>query len=216
MFTGLIQQIGQVRSIKRNGPDTELYVAATFSELTDGESIAVDGTCLTVTKVLSDGFYANASVETLARSTLRAIKNGSNVHLERALRLSERLGGHIVSGHVDGVGKKVGMEDVGRALDITFEAPAELAPFIAPKGAIAVDGVSLTVNRASGVQFSVILVPFTRSATLIDKKPVGALVNLEVDILAKYIARLLGKPGVDGVTSGQGINTELLAKFGFL
>jgi riboflavin synthase len=216
MFTGLVQQIGEVVSTKRIGLDTEIRIAAAFTELADGESIAVDGACLTVTQVLSNGFLANASAETLERTNLPQLKNGAKVHLERALRLEDRLGGHIVSGHVDGVGIKTGMEVIGRSVRVTFKLPSELAPFVAPKGAIAIDGASLTVNGASGVQIDVVLVPFTRAATLIDKKPNGSSVNVEVDLLAKYVARLLGKPGVDGIEGGQGISFGLLAKQGFL
>jgi riboflavin synthase len=216
MFTGLIQQIGEVRSIKRVGHDAEVRVVAHFSELERGESVAVDGACLTVTEVVPDGFLANASAETLACTTVREVKNGAKVHLERALRLSDRLGGHIVSGHVDGIGRKIGAEPVGQALRVNFEVPAELAPFIAPKGAVAVDGASLTVNRATGAQFDVVLVPFTRTSTLLDKKSTGSSVNIEVDLLAKYIARLLDKPGVDGLSSGQGMSFDWLARQGFL
>lgn len=218
MFTGLIEKIGEVVSIRRVGVDAEIRVSAPFPRLVDGESIAVDGACLTVTKVLSDGFTANASAETLERTTLAQLKNGAKVHLERALALSDRLGGHLVSGHVDGVGRKISMEMLGQSAKVSFEVPARLAPFIAPKGAIAVDGTSLTVNAASGVLFDVVLVPFTRAATLIDKKSNGSSVNIEVDLLAKYIARLLGKPGVDGVSSGSepGISLDTLAKHGFI
>jgi riboflavin synthase len=216
MFTGLVQQIGEVVSVRRVGPDTEIRVAADFAELVNGESIAVDGACLTVTTVVSNGFLANASAETLERTNLQQLKSGAKVHLERALRLEDRLGGHIVSGHVDGVGKKIGMEVIGGSVRVTFELPPEIAPFVAPKGAIAIDGASLTVNGASGVQLDVVLVPFTRAATLIDKKPNGSSVNIEVDLLAKYVARLMGKPGVDGRAPGHGISLDLLAKHGFL
>jgi riboflavin synthase len=216
MFTGLIEEIGLLRSIKRKGVDAELQIAASFQELSLGESIAVDGACLTVTRIFDDGFVAAMSRETRDRTTLGNLKNGSRVHLERALKLGGRLGGHIVSGHVDGVGKKTAMSPLGDALKISFSVPEILAPLIAPKGSIAIDGISLTVNYVTGVQFDVVLVPFTRGETLLDKKPVGSPVNLEVDILAKYIARLLGKKGVDGENAGNGITLEMLAEEGFL
>jgi riboflavin synthase len=216
MFTGLIQQIGEIKDIRSTGTDAELYLHAGFTELLEGESIAVDGACLTVSKITDGGFVANASSETLVRTTLRHFKKGTKVHLERAMTLSERLGGHLVSGHVDGVGKLISHQRAGHAMKVTLEVPSELAPFIAPKGAVAVNGVSLTVNEVSGHRFGVTLVPYTRGATLLDKKPEGSPVNIEVDILAKYIARLLGKPGVTG-TSGDGeINLDFLARQGFL
>ncbi len=216
MFTGLIEQIGTIRSMRRSGPDAELRIAANFTELSLGESIAVDGACLTVSQIMDDGFVANVSAETLTKTTLQNRKPGEGVHLERALRLGDRMGGHLVSGHVDGIGTKVSMTPVGDAVRTTFEVPEPLAPFIAPKGSVAVDGVSLTVNRASGLQFDLVLVPHTRTHTLFDKRPIGSPVNLEVDLLAKYVARLLGKPGVDGQLPGSGVTLDLLAREGFL
>jgi len=216
MFTGLIEEIGLVRSFVKKGVDAEIQIQAAFEQLVLGESIAIDGACLTVTRILDKGFAASASAETLGRTTLGSLKNGSQVHLERALKLGERLGGHIVSGHVDGIGKKTALAPLGGASKVTFSVPEPLAPLIAPKGSIAIDGISLTVNRVTGVEFDVVLVPFTRGKTLLDKRPIGALVNLEVDILAKYVARLLGKRGVDGKLEGGAITIDLLAKEGFL
>ncbi len=216
MFTGLVEEVGLLRSFARKGVDAEIQNQAAFEQLVLGESIAVDGACLTVTRFLDKGFVASASAETLTRTTLGRLKNGSQVHLERALKLGERLGGHIVSGHVDGIGKKTAVFPLGSAVKVAFSVPEPLAPLIAPKGSIAIDGVSLTVNRVTGVEFDVVLVPFTRSKTLLDKRPVGAAVNLEVDIIAKYVARLLGRKGVDGQIEGGGITVELLAKEGFL
>jgi riboflavin synthase len=216
MFTGLVEQIGTVRSVKRSGKDAEIEVAADLGGLQLGESIAVNGTCLTVTRDLGGAFTATASAETLSRTTLKDLNTGAGVHLERALRLEDRVGGHLVSGHVDGVGKTVSLNPLGDALRVTYQAPKELAPLIAPKGSISVDGVSLTVNGATGVQFDVVLVPFTREKTLLDKRKTGSPVNIEVDLLAKYVARLLGKPGVDGRQPGEGLTLELLAREGFL
>jgi len=216
MFTGLIEELGLVRSFAKKGVDAEIQIQSAFEQLALGESIAVDGACLTVTRILDKGFVASASAETLGRTTLGRLKNGSQVHLERALKLGERLGGHIVSGHVDGIGKKTAVTPLGGASRLTFSVPKPLAPLIAPKGSIAIDGISLTVNRVTGVEFDVVLVPFTRGKTLLDKRPIGAPVNLEVDILAKYVARLLGRKGVDGQLEEGAITIELLAKEGFL
>lgn len=216
MFTGLVEEFGLVRSFRKKGPDGEFQISTTFHELVLGESIAVNGACLTVVRITNDGFFANASAETLGITTLENLKIGSKVHLERALRPMDRMGGHIVSGHVDGVGKKISANPLGDALKVAFSVPKALSPLIAPKGAITIDGVSLTVNRATGTQFDVVLVPFTRQKTLLDKTPIGTSVNLEVDILAKYVARLLGRPGVDGEPPGVGIDLEMLAKEGFL
>ncbi|MDM7913772.1 MAG: riboflavin synthase, partial [Candidatus Eisenbacteria bacterium] len=137
--------------------------------------------------------------------------------LKRALAAGDRLGGHLVTGHVDGVGTVVGREPVGDALRMTFEVPQALAPFLAPKGSITIDGTSLTVNGAAGRRFDVMLVPFTRKETLLDSLALHARVNLEVDVLAKYVARLLGKPGVDGIAPGEGgVSLDLLRTHGYL
>ena len=153
------------------------------------------------------------------KTSLGSLARGSKVHLERALPAGARLGGHYVSGHVDGVGRIAGKSPLGDAVRIDFEVPPVLAPFLAPKASITVDGVSLTVNGASGNRFDVVLVPITRTKTLIDQKPIGATVNLEVDVLAKYVARLLGRPGVDGVDPGDpaggGVTMDTLRRAGF-
>ncbi len=199
MFTGLVAAIGTVKRAERGPKGLLLRVTCPFPELVLGESIAVSGCCLTVTTIHEDGFTADASSETLAKTHLGSLQTGSTVHLERALSLGDRLGGHLVSGHVDGIGSLVSRAPSGDAVVVTFEAPTHLAPFLAPKGSITIDGVSLTVNGVKGAHFDVVLVPFTRTETHFDQRPVGAAVNLEVDLIAKYVARLLGRPGVDGV-----------------
>lgn len=200
MFTGIIEEIGIVRSIRIAGSDATLEVQCAFRDYVLGESIAVNGCCLSVTRSGRDFFEADASTETLKKTTLGTLTAGSKVHLERALVATARLGGHIVSGHVDGVGTLVGKEPLGRAVRIEVEVPANLAPFLAPKGSVAVDGTSLTVNGAVGRRFDLALVPVSQGKTLFVDRPLGSPVNLEVDVLAKYVARLLGRPGVDGLS----------------
>jgi riboflavin synthase len=216
MFTGLIEQIGTVRSLRRQGAGAELEIAAGFRELVAGESVAVNGACLTVTRFGREWFEAGISAETLARTTLGALQAGDRVHLERALRLGDRLGGHLVSGHVDAVGRVISCSELGEAVRAVYEVPPGVAPFVAPKGSIAVDGTSLTVNGVEGARFDVVLVPFTRGRTLLDGRAPGSAVNIEVDILAKYVARLLGRPAVVAETVSNGVTLELLAKEGFL
>ncbi len=223
MFTGLVQAVGEVRVISRTTTGATLSIAHPFGPLTLGESIAVNGVCLSVTAMPEGLFACDASLETLSKTTLGSIARGSSVHLERALRAGDRLGGHLVSGHVDGVGRVVSKSALGEALQMTFEAPAVLARFFAPKGSVTIDGISLTVNRATRTTFDVVLVPITRAETRLDQKAVGDSVNLEIDVLAKYIARLLGQPGVDGVAPSNpvleapdGVDLDLLTRAGYL
>ncbi len=219
MFTGLVEELGTVAELARRGLDAELKVRCVFRDYVLGESIAVNGVCLSVTRWGEDWFSVDASAETLAKTSLSEVGIGGRVHLERALSYGARVGGHLVTGHVDGVGRVVSREPLGEAVKMVFEAPAELAPFLAPKGSVAIDGTSLTINGASGLRFDVVLVPITQGKTLlVDRRP-GAKVNLEVDVLAKYVARLLGRPGVDGVEPGAsepgGVTLELLRKQGY-
>jgi riboflavin synthase len=215
MFTGLVQALGTITATRSVAGGVVLSVGAPFTELVLGESIATDGTCLTVARDLGDGFEAHASAETLAKTTLGHLRAGDRVHLERALRAGDRLGGHLVTGHVDGVGQLVERRAAGENLEATFEVPEPLAPFLAPKGSITVDGVSLTVNGVRGARFDVMLVPFTQKETKLGQIPERGRVNLEVDVLAKYVARLLGKKGVDGKDDG-GVSLDLLARHGYL
>lgn len=221
MFTGLVETLGTLERITRRGPDAELEIACSLTGYVLGESIAVNGVCLSVTRHSSRSFTVDASAETLAKTTLGELHPGARVHLERALSLGARLGGHIVTGHVDGAGQLVEKTPLGEALRVSFEVPPKLSPFLAPKGSITVDGTSLTVNGASGTRFDVVLVPVTRAKTLLGDKQPGARVNLEVDVLAKYVARLLGRPGVDGVAPGEatasgGVDLQALERAGFL
>ncbi len=216
MFTGLVEQIGTIRRVDRNAKGVTLEVACAYEGYVLGESIAVNGACLTVTADRGGAFTADASLETLDKTTLGELTTGSRVHLERALAAGERLGGHLVTGHVDGVGHVVEKSPLGDAMKVVFEVPEPLAPFMAPKGSVTVHGVSLTVNGVRGRRFDVVLVPFTRTETIFDDLGPGARVNLEADVLAKYVARLLGRPGVDGVDDGGGVSLDLLRRHGYL
>ncbi|UXI67762.1 riboflavin synthase [Tahibacter amnicola] len=193
MFTGIIQALGHVRAIEPVGGDTRLTIDAGTLDLADvalGDSIAVSGVCLTVVALDSGGFAADVSRETLSCTTLERWQVGSRVNLEKALRLADRLGGHLVSGHVDGVGSVVAVSDDARSQRWDFEAPRALARYIAAKGSIAINGVSLTVNAVDGLRFGVNLIPHTVAMTTFGDLGPGAPVNLEVDMMARYIERL--------------------------
>jgi riboflavin synthase len=197
MFTGLIEQVGTIDRLERRNDGLSIRIACALDPHELGESIAVNGTCLTV-KSFSEGYFeADASPETLDMTNLGDLGEGDRVHLERALALGDRLGGHLVTGHIDGVGKLFARVAEGEYVRASFEVPTRLAPFLAPKGSITVNGVSLTVNTVAGTRFDVMLVPYTLDETTFGEMANGTRVNLEVDILAKYVASLMGKPGVD-------------------
>lgn len=194
MFTGLVETVGTLR--RRSGsPVARALIEARFSgALVLGESIAVNGVCLTVDRITEGGFEADMSEETLARTTLGALPLGSKLHLERATPAGGRLGGHIVAGHVDGVGQVAERTKSGDAIRLSARIPADLAPFVAPKGSITIDGVSLTVNGVKdegGAVIEVMLVPHTLGATFLGDLRPGDRANIEVDVLARYVARWL-------------------------
>jgi riboflavin synthase len=193
MFTGLVVATGVLSARSPRGPGARLAVRCRFDDgaLTLGESITVDGACLSVIEILPDGFEVDATAETLARTTLGGLPIGAAVNLERALRAGDRLGGHIVTGHVDGVGTLAERRAVGEALAMTFAVPHELARFVAEKGSIAINGVSMTVNTVRDASFEVAVIPITRSSTNLGALAAGDRVNLEVDLVARYVARLM-------------------------
>jgi len=198
MFTGIVESMGTVESIARAEPErpaARLTVSTglDLSSLTLGASIAVDGVCLTVVELdpARARFAADLGPETLMLTTLGNLDAGTRVHLERPLRLGDPLGGHLVAGHVDGVGRVARARALGDALELRIAAPAAIAGYLAPKGSIAVDGVSLTVNRVQGATFSVTLIPHTLAVTKLGGLRPGDRVNLEADLLAKHVARLL-------------------------
>lgn len=191
MFTGIITDIGTVVARETRG-DTHFRIRTSYdtASIDIGASIACSGVCLTVVQKGADWFAVDVSAETLSRSMLGGWKEGSVINLERSLKVGDELGGHIVSGHVDGVGDVVTVKPEGDSLRIDFRAPDSLAPYIAEKGSVTVDGVSLTVNGVQGAVFGVNLIPHTQQVTTLGKLKAGDKVNLEIDVLARYVARL--------------------------
>ncbi|MDR6678004.1 riboflavin synthase [Pseudomonas oryzihabitans] len=218
MFTGIIEALGEIRALTPKGGDVRLYVATGKLDLADvklGDSIAVNGVCLTAVDLPGDGFWADVSRETLSLTSLGALKPGSRVNLEKALMPTSRLGGHLVSGHVDGLGEVVSRADNARAVQFRLRAPAELARYIALKGSITVDGVSLTVNAVDGAEFELTIVPHTLSETIMADYRPGRRVNLEVDLLARYLERLLlGDKAAESAKGG--LTEHFLAEHGYL
>jgi len=195
MFTGIVTDVGEVRRADRRGGEegglhARIASGYDMAGVDIGASIACDGVCLTVTDKGADWFGVDVSAETLSKTTLGAWGAGRRVNLERALRVGDELGGHIVSGHVDGVAEVIAVRAEGESTRVSLRAPAALARFIAPKGSVALNGTSLTVNEVAGGEFGVNLIPHTRQATTWDGVAAGDRVNLEIDTLARYVARL--------------------------
>lgn len=217
MFTGLVQDVGLVRRIDRTGELVRLTIQSSLVadgfEL--GESIAVDGVCLTVVSVGANWFQVEVSPESMERTTLGDVEAGMPVNLERALRLSDRLGGHLVTGHVDGVGVLRKRQKGQKHIELEVAVPSHLGRYLVEKGSIAVDGISLTINRCGPDWFGLTLIPHTIARTTLAVKGVGAKVNIECDILGKYVERLLG-PRISHKPSGEGITEEMLRRLGFL
>ena len=216
MFTGLIQDVGRIESVERGGEQLRLKVHTSLAgnDLQMGESIAVNGMCLTVVAFGKDWFRADVSPETVARTNFAEFAPGVRVNLERALRLCDRLGGHLVSGHVDGMGTIAQKVSDRNAVRFSVQHDPALSRFIVEKGSIAIDGISLTVNTVSQDSFEVAIIPHSLSQTNLQWREIGQRVNLETDLLGKYVARLLQG---DGRTSEQGgMSLEFLAKHGFI
>jgi riboflavin synthase len=217
MFTGIIQSIGTLTRIEPKGGDCRLTIDTgklPMADVKPGDSIAVSGVCLTAIELGPRHFCADVSKETLSRTTLGDAKTGAHVNLELALLPTTRLGGHLVSGHVDGVGTVVDKRCDARSVRFTVEVPAPLAKYIAEKGSICVDGISLTVNEVNGARFGVNIVPHTLTETTLGETETGRRVNLEVDILARYMERLL--LGDKAAECGSGVTIELLKNSGFI
>jgi riboflavin synthase len=211
MFTGIIQAKGSIAALQRRAGDVRLSVQSDglpFSSYEVGESIAVNGVCLTAVELRADGFDTDVSVETLDVTSLGGLGVGDNVNLEPSLSLGDRLGGHLVSGHVDCLGTVTNRKADARSIRFSVEIPKEFARYVARKGSVTIDGVSLTVNDVSATGFEVNIIPHTADVTIIGDYAVGTKVNIEVDLLARYIERLLAK-------DGDGLSMEFLKEHGY-
>jgi len=211
MFTGIIQAKGSIAALQRRGGDVRLSVQSDglpFANYDVGESIAVNGVCLTAVALRDDGFDTDVSVETLDVTSLGGLGIGDSVNLEPSLSLGDRLGGHLVSGHVDCLGTVTSRKADARSIRFTVEIPEEFARYVARKGSVTIDGVSLTVNDVSATRFEFNIIPHTAEVTIIGDYAVGMKVNVEVDLLARYIERLLAK-------DGEGLSMEFLKEHGY-
>lgn len=219
MFTGIIQAIGTLQDMQPRGGDLRLSLHTGKLDMRDvalGDSIAVNGVCLTAVELGSSHFSADVSRETLSLTSLGQLSRGAKVNLEKALTLQTRLGGHLVSGHVDGLGEVLSRHDDARSVRFSIRAPAHLAKYIAAKGSITVDGTSLTVNKVDGCTFDLNIVPHTLQETIIGDYRSGTKVNLEVDVIARYLERLLLGDKAAYESSGSGITAAFLAEHGFI
>lgn len=218
MFTGLVEELGTIRSIRKGTNSALLTIEAEkiLDDIKIGDSVAVNGVCLTVTAFEGKAFTADVMAETLAKTNLGALNPGDRVNLERALRLGDRLGGHLVSGHIDGTGIIINKERFDIATLVTIKAPEEVMRYIIKKGSVAIDGTSLTVVNFSKDNFTVSLIPHTARATTLGYKKVGQIVNLEADIIGKYIERLMTTGDKMINKNSRGVSMELLIENGFI
>lgn len=219
MFTGIIEAVGEIVAVQPSSGDVRLRIKSNGLDLSDvelGDSIATNGVCLTVVELPGDGYWADVSVETMDFTTVRNWQVGRRVNLEKALTPTTRLGGHLVSGHVDGVGEVVSRHRDARSERFRLKAPAPLAKYISHKGSITVDGTSLTVNAVDGNEFELNIVPHTIEKTVIGDYQAGTPVNLEVDVIARYLERLLLGDKAAESSTGKGIDMAFLADNGFL
>ncbi|MGI2065470.1 riboflavin synthase [Shewanella sp. MF08487] len=217
MFTGIIEAVGTLRKLERKGDDIRLTVASGKLDLNDvrlGDSIATNGVCLTVVQQLADGYVADVSAETVSLTGFANYKVGSKVNLEKAVTPTTRLGGHMVSGHVDGIATVEQRLVRGQAIEFWLAAPAELGRYIAHKGSITIDGVSLTVNEVDGSRFRLTIVPHTAGETTLISLQAGDKVNIEVDLIARYLERLMNYDGKDNKSGG--VTMDMLARAGFV
>jgi len=217
MFTGLVEGIGKVKELSRFGEDLSITILPLFNmpDIRTGDSLSVDGVCLTVTRVNQGSFRLDVSAETLSRSTLTGIKVGDEVNLERALRITDRLGGHLVSGHVDGVGRILKKEQKQRSWVLRFGVEKNLLRYVIEKGSVAVDGISLTVNRCDDEGFEVNIIPLTGKETGVLRKKVGDPVNVETDLIGKYVEKFFLKSNEPQSKKASLIDDKLLKKHGF-
>ncbi|MGI2165266.1 riboflavin synthase [Shewanella oncorhynchi] len=217
MFTGIIEAVGTLRKLERKGDDIRLTVASGKLDLNDvrlGDSIATNGVCLTVVQQLADGYVADISAETVSLTGFAHYNVGTKVNLEKAVTPTTRLGGHMVSGHVDGMATVEQRLVRGQAIEFWLAAPVELGRYIAHKGSITIDGVSLTVNEVDGSRFRLTIVPHTAGETTLIDLQAGDKVNIEVDLIARYLERLMNYDGKDSKNGG--VTMEMLARAGFV
>ncbi len=216
MFTGLVQEVGTLRDRSSRADGANLSISTNMKNLVLGESIAVDGACLSVTGFMSSGFEAFASEETLGRTGLGSAPVGDRVNLERALKLGDAMGGHLVTGHVDTRVKLLEKTPMGKAIKLTLALPTDdsLKSQVAPKGSVALGGISLTVNDVNETSFNVMVIPLTLEHTTLDNLYPGAEINLETDVLAKYVAMQLNRGSSHG--SSDNVNMDLLVRSGFI
>ena len=214
MFTGLIEELGVVQALERGLQSATMTILAhrVIKGMIIGDSVTVSGVCLTVVRLTDGGFVVEVSPEPLRVTTLGGLAGGDGVNLERAMRLGDRLGGHLVSGHVEAVGRIVGRAPEGNAILLTVEAPREVLRYCVGKGSVTIDGVSLTINALTDKTFSVAIIPHTATATTLGLKPPGSPVNLEPDLIAKYVERLINDPD----RPPEKVDTEFLRKRGLL
>ncbi|MBI9084744.1 MAG: riboflavin synthase [Desulfobacterales bacterium] len=220
MFTGIIEGLGTVVQVRPAGDGCRIGIAADFvlDGTRIGDSIAVNGACLTAVSLDGRRFDADVSPETVAKTTFGNVRVGERVNLERALRLADRIDGHLVSGHIDGLGRLTGRSPQANALIVTVEVPESLARYMIPKGSVAVDGTSLTINQCDRHSFQVSIIPHTAKLTTIGFKPIGGSVNIETDMLGKYVERFiaLGRSGGNTEQKKDGVDLGLLHRSGFI
>ncbi|HPD61665.1 MAG TPA: riboflavin synthase [Thermodesulfobacteriota bacterium] len=219
MFTGLIEDLGEIVQIGKKGNSFQLTIASHFDLDTQdmGASISVDGVCLTVVELDKQRFTVDVSPETLERTTLQKRKPGDFVNLERALRISDRLGGHLVTGHIDGVGTIKSIDKKGNSLVVSIEVPKGISPYLIEKGSVSLDGISLTINKVTSNTFSVNIIPHTARITTIGRRKAGDGVNIETDLLGKYVEKFLQESGLlpKGKRESSPIDYSFLNKHGF-
>jgi riboflavin synthase len=221
MFTGIIEGLGTISAIASSGPGKRLAIESVYQldQTKIGDSISVSGACLTVVKLEGKRFEVDVSPETLAKTTFGNVKMGDRVNLERALRLSDRIDGHLVSGHTDGLGTLQHREQVGNAIQVTIGASVAITRYIIAKGSVAVDGISLTVNSSGDNEFAVSIIPHTAKITTIGIKRIGDPVNIETDMIGKYVERFLMRPASgksQEMMEKSGIDMDFLVKTGFI
>ncbi len=218
MFSGIVEEIGAVQAMEKGlaGAKFSILASAILDDLHVGDSVSVSGACLTVTKTENESFFVDVSTETLNRTILGKISVGTPINLERAMKLNARIGGHLVTGHVDGVGTLRAREQDGNATYLTVEAPEDIMRYCVPKGSITMDGISLTINGVTDRSFAVAIIPHTAKVTTMGLKQIGDSVNLESDLIGKYVERLLQANGTLSPPSSPIIDKDYLQKRGLL